>query len=391
MATAKRKLKTIATIAASLALASSMAISANAAENGSIMFLSSVSSGPTYDAFVSILEGVGSDLGYDIKIVYGDMFNDPAGNLSAVKNGMTDDVKALISMQDGGIKNIMDEYPDLYVAGLTTTMDSIYSANAVAPELAEDDHFLGTVAGDYVEAAGIGEMFAQKVIENGYHKVSTMIFPIYAYPEMAVKDAGFRAAIDAYNETAADEDKIEVVGDAHVLEFAPLDDSYFMESEHADLDCVVAICDPGFVYGAMINARDTGLIGEATKLMAVGYLDDANFQADIGDEGMVQMIYTAAPESILYDLALIDNAINGLAYPDHSASEIVDAPLYIIDSAQDIQNVVEKSILGTADFADCGVSAEEFEQVLLRFNPQATYADLMGLMNSEAVTVERFQ
>ena len=39
---------------------------------------------------------------------------------------------------------------------------------------------------------------------------------------MAEKDAAFRATIEAYNETAADEDKIEIVGDAHVLEFSPL-------------------------------------------------------------------------------------------------------------------------------------------------------------------------
>lgn len=41
-----------------------------------------------------------------------------------------------------------------------------------------------------------------------------------------------------------------------------------------------------------------GLTVIPTKLFAVGYLDDENFQADIGGEGTVQMIYTASPESI---------------------------------------------------------------------------------------------
>ena len=361
-----------------------------ASENGSIMLLSNVSSGPTYDALTTILNGMGSELGYDIKVAYGDSFNDPAGNLSAVKNAMTDDVKAVIMMQDGGVQNIMDEYPDLYVAGYTTAMDSVYTNDGASVAVRDNDHFLGTVAGDYVDAGKIGEMFAEKVIENGYHKVGTMIFPVYAHPEMAEKDAAFRSTIDSYNETVGEDEKIEVVGDAHVLEFSPLDESYFMEEDHSDLDCIAAFCDPGFVYSAMINARDMGLISDSTKLFAVGYLDDENFQADIGGEGTVQMIYTASPESITYCLAMIDNALNGLKYTDQDKYEEVDSPLYIIDSVEDIENVSTKSLLGVADFANCGVTVDQMKNVLLRFNENATYNDLMDLMNSDSMTVDRF-
>ena len=387
MATLKKLI--LVTLVGALLLCS-MSVGMAEAANGSIMFLSSVSSGPTYDALMCILEGMGDALGYDIKVAYGDSFNDPAGNLTAVRNAMTDDVKALIMMQDGGVQNILDEYPELYVVGYTTTMNSVYTEDGASAAAADNERFLGTVAGDRVEAGEIGQMFAEKVIADGYRKVSTMIFPVYAYPEMAEKDAAFRATIEAYNETAADEDKIEIVGDAHVLEFSPLDDSYFMESDHADLDCIAAFCDPGFVYSAMINARDMGLISSDTKLFAVGYLADENFQNDIGGEGTVQMIYTAAPESILYCMALIDNAVNGLSYPDHTASEAVDSPLYIIDSAEDIENVATKSVLGVPEFSNCSVTAEQFENVLLRFNAEATYADLMALMESDAMTVERF-
>ena len=387
MATLKKLI--LVTLVGALLLCS-MSVGMAEAANGSIMFLSTVSSGPTYDALMCILEGMGDALGYDIKVAYGDPFNDPAGNLTAVRNAMTDDVKALIMMQDGGVQNIMDEYPELYVVGYTTTMNSVYTADGASAAAASNERFLGTVAGDCVDAGEIGQMFAEKVISNGYRKVSTMVFPVYAYPEMAEKDAAFRATIEAYNETAADEDKIEIVGDAHVLEFSPLDDSYFMESDHADLDCIAAFCDPGFVYSTMVNARDMGLISSDTTLFTVGYLADENFQSDIGGEGTVQMIYTAAPESILYCMAMVDNAINGLVYPDYTASEAVDSPLYIIDSAEDIENVATKSVLGVPEFANCGVTVEQFENVLLRFNAEATYAGLLALMESEAMTVERF-
>ena len=163
-----------------------------------------------------------------------------------------------------------------------------------------------------------------------------------------------------------------------------------MEEDHSDLDCIVAFCDPGFVYSAMINARDMGLISDSTKLFAVGYLDDENFQADIGGEGTVQMIYTASPESITYCLAMIDNALNGLKYTDQDKYEEVDSPLYIIDSVEDIENVSTKSLLGVADFANCGVTVDQMKNVLLRFNENATYNDLMDLMNSDSMTVDRF-
>ena len=363
-----------------------------AGEGGTIMFLSVSSSGPTYDAMMAFLEGMGGALGYDIKVVYGDPFNDPDGNLTAVKNGMTDDVVALITMQDGGIQNIMDEYPDLYVVGYNNALNSVYGEGGASAAVATYDHFLGGVAGDLLEPGACGKAFAEKVIENGYHKISLMSFPEYAYPEMADRNAAFRAAIEEYNATAAEADQIEIVGDTHVLEFAPLEDSYFMESDHADLDCIVAFCDPSFVYGTMISARDQGLIDGSTKLFGVGFdaLADTNYQADIGGDGTVQMIYGSSPEGLAYCMAMIDNAVNGQSYPDYEGAELVDATLYIVDSTEDIQNLLTKTMLGAPDFANSGVTVEQIQNVLLRYNADATYASLMELMASDNVTLERF-
>ena len=60
---------------------------------------------------VNYATSVCEELGYEFQVVYGDMYNDPAANLSAVKNAMTKDVVAIIASQDGGIKDIMAEYP----------------------------------------------------------------------------------------------------------------------------------------------------------------------------------------------------------------------------------------------------------------------------------------
>lgn len=87
---------------------------------------------------------------------------------------------------------------------------------------------------------------------------------------------------------------------------------------------------------------------------------------------------------------MIDNALNGLKYTDQDKYEEVDSPLYIIDSVEDIENVSTKSLLGVADFANCGVTVDQMKNVLLRFNENATYNDLMDLMNSDSMTVDRF-
>ncbi|MCR5614326.1 hypothetical protein, partial [Treponema sp.] len=92
-----------------------------------IMWLSNLSNGLQYETTVSYLTAICDKLGYNFSVVYGDMANDAAGNLNAVKNGMTSNVKGLIASQDGGILSIMEEYPDLYVCGMNTDMFSVYS------------------------------------------------------------------------------------------------------------------------------------------------------------------------------------------------------------------------------------------------------------------------
>ena len=91
------------------------------------MWLSNLSSGPQYEAQKAYAEYLCDQMGYDFKVVYGDSQNDPDGNLQAVKNGMTSDVVGLILSQDGGVANIMEEYPDLWVVGHNSDFNSIYS------------------------------------------------------------------------------------------------------------------------------------------------------------------------------------------------------------------------------------------------------------------------
>lgn len=357
-----------------------------AASGGTILLLSMTTAGAQYDAGMAYAEYICSQLGYKFQVVYGSSFNDPAENLSAIQNGMTSDVVAIISSQDGGIQNIMDEYPDLYVVGANTDMAAVYNEDGAAHGLLENDHWLGTIVDGYADGSKLGHDYAEAVINGGYKKVATMIFPVYAYPMHTAADVVFRAEIAAYNETAAE--PIEIVGDAKTLEFAALDESWFMEGDYNDLDAIVGICAGiQFIYPTMKSAMANGLCSPDTKLITSGFETAHDIIADIGGDGVIQSIDISPIENIAWAIVLIDNAIQGKQYADFSP-DCIDSARYIINSKEDIDNVMAKSLVGTADPQYAQITFEDLQTVLTRYNPDATYAQLNELFHSDKITVD---
>lgn len=363
---------------------------APAGEGGTIMWLSNLNSGPQYEAYVVLANMACEKLGYKFEVVYGDTMNDPAGNLSAVKNAMTDDVKALIVSQDGGIADIMAEYPELYVCGFATDLGSVYSPNPYADNSAvlESDKFLGCICDGFVHGEDSGQMYFDMVVEKGYKKVALMTFPNYAYPQQEIAVNKFKELVEEYNQTAADADKIEVVGETKILEFAPLDESWFMEEGNGDLDCIAGmLAGQMFIYPAMKSAMANGTCSADTKLVTGGFDNDEAMIADFGNDGTIQALMFAACENMIFPFVLIDNALTGNQYADLDTT-IIDSEKYIIDSAEDMENVLTKGFLGTADTANMQISWEEVEQLLTRNNPDATYADLVAKLHSEQILVD---
>lgn len=360
-----------------------------ATAGGTIMWLSNLSSGPQYEANMAYAQMICTELGYDWKVVYGDGFNDPAGNLSAVKNAMTNDVVAIIASQDGGIQNIMEEYPDLYVCGYNTDMASVYSEGGASAACATNEKFLGTIVDGYADGTYAGQDYARAVIDGGYKKVATIGFPAYAYPQIAVQDATFRAEIAKYNETAADEDKIEIVGESKILEFAPLDESWFMEADNSELDAIVAMCAGIlFVYPTMKSAMGNGLCSANTKLITGGFENSADIVADIGGDGVIQYISISPLENIAWPIVMIDNALQGKMYADYTKSEQIDSARFTIDSKEDMDNVMTKTMCGDYDPAKAMLTMDDLKTVLTRYTPDATYAQLNELFHSDKLSVD---
>lgn len=356
------------------------------AEGGTIMWLSNLSSGIQYDVYKAYAEAICDQLGYKFTIVYGDMYNDAAGNLTAVQNGMTSDVVGILASQDGGIDAIMDAYPELYVAGFASDMNSVFGEGGASASVLGNDHFLGTICDGFADGTNMGNQYFDAVVEKGYKRISIVNFPGYAYPNQTAAVAAFLERLEEYNATA--DEPITLVGEPLTLEFQPLPDSYFLEDGMDDLDCIVSFCAGIlFVYPTLINAKLSGFCRMDTQMITGGFEDNADIIADIGDDKTISWIAFAPDEDVAYALVLLDNAING-TLPADFAVERVDSEPYIIDSTEDIDNVMTKAMSGTRDVSLAQISVEEVVNACGRNNPDFTFADLKDLFHSEQITVD---
>ena len=362
---------------------------------GKILYLSNLNSGAQYEFYVSYLNMMGEQLGYTVEIVYADGYNDPAGNLKNVKNAYTSDVVGLIATQDGGLINIMEEYPDLWVVGFFSDFDAVYTKDengnytGTSAGVLEKDHFLGLMGDNFISGTALGEAYAQEVIARGYKKVSTCIFPVYAYPKHTVADAGFRAYIAKYNETAAE--PIEIVGDATVLNFSPLETNYFFEAGHDDLDCIVGFCaGTTFVYPTVVEAKSMGICKDTLQIITGGFDNDPDLMADCGDDKTIVRLTTAAFESIIWPMAMIDAAISGNMYKDYPGNKSqLDSGIMVINSSEKFDAVINKSPMGATTDADrigrAQASWDDMKNYFASVNPDATYQGLTEYCQSFAV------
>lgn len=356
-------------------------------KGGKILFCSSVTDGPQYEAYVAYLDEILGKMGYTWELVIGDPSNDPAGNLAAVQNAMTNNVVGFITAQDGGLAEIMAEYPDMYVVGFMTDMAGVFGEDGTSAACLNNDHFLGTVGDQYISGADLGKLYFDAVVEKGYHKVSTVTFPPFAFPNLMVADVTFRGLVEEYNKTASQ--PIEVVGDVEVLMFAPLSDAYFMDPAHQDLDAVVApIAGCSFVYPAMKAAMDAGTISADTKLLTSGFDSDDSLLADFGGDGVIQSIVIGGVESMIWPVVMLDNAIQGKLPADYTGPEQVDSAIFLIDSREDMDKVVSSSLLYTGDASNIVADWSTVQSFLTTYHEGASYAALKDYLASDALTVE---
>ena len=375
--------------AVSLLVCTVPAMAAEAPEQaGTILWLSNLTSGAQYDSAVVYFTELCNALGYKFQVVYGDGFNDAAGNLQAVKNGMTNDVKGLIASQDGGLLAIMEEYPDLYVAGYNTDMNSVFGEGGENAAVLENDHFLGTIADGHIDGADTAKGYFNTCIEKGFKKVALVNFPGFAYPNLEAATTAFKEMVEEYNASAADEDKMEIVGDVTTLMFTPLEDSWFLDGENGQVDAIMGFCAGiQFIFPPMVTAIANGMCSPAAKLVTSGFDTDASIISAIGDseDRIIASVTVSPAEDGAYALVLLDNAITGNQFDDF-AVERIDAFEYIIDSNEDIDLVMNKSLMGIPDASLAQIPVDMVvNELCKRNNPDATFAQLQEVFHDASL------
>ena len=121
--------------------------------------------------------------------------------------------------------------------------------------------------------------------------------------------------------------------------------------------------------------------------MTGGFDNDPDIVANIGDDRTISFVQFSPAEDPAYAMVLLDNAITGNQFPDFENIRVDGAP-YTIDSTEDIENVMTKSMAGTGDISLTQLSVEEVLDLAVRFNPDATQEGLIAKLHSEQLSVD---
>ena len=346
-----------------------------------ILWLTDVVEGDRYDATVAYLEALCNALGYNLTVVHGDAYNDAANHLLAIKNAVTSDSVGLIVSQDGGLADIMDAYPELWVAGFGTDMRSVYEEGGENAACLKNPKFLGTIADGGYDGAVLGAVLARQTIDAGFKKVALVLRPEFAHPAQAEAVEGYTTAIEEYN-AANPESVITIVGKPTTLLFGTLSEQWFLESGRNELDAIISFCEGlKSVYPTMVSVMEQGLCSEETKLISVGFERDTSIVSDLGEDGRIYALTASRIENCAYPLILIDNAVHGKVAAG-TENSCVDGALCLIDSAGDIADVMANTMLGTGNVEDACLPVEKVVSLCGRNHPDLTWAGLVALFQS---------
>lgn len=318
---------------------------------------------------------------------------DEAANVATVQQLISSGVDGIIATTDLGTEAIIEECEaaGVYYAGYRCDFESSYTNANEA--VFGSDVFLGAVAdGELMDEVTLGEIYFDSLLEyNEAHPdapldhVAVNMFPSYAFPTQVKAVEQLMAAAEEYNATATTPITVDPLDEAvDVLQFAPLDSTYF--SKHPDIDAIMSFASGiVFTYPTMVTAG----VDSQIKLFTNDY--DVSIAENFGSNGTqtVQQIIASPLESIAYPLVLMVNKINGVEFSDMpETAERISSSLLVVNSDEDMEKMLN-NLYSTGDPASATLSAEDVVNLTAVANPDATYADLVETVQSITIdTVE---
>lgn len=316
---------------------------------------------------------------------------DESANLTKVQELIASGVDGIILTLDMGTPAILDECAaaNVYVAGFLCDFDTSYNTNYDA--VFKNEYFLGTVAdgpcGDDL-CAGYDYFdslmeYNEKNSDAPITHVAMTTFPAWVFPMQQLYVQQFTEKVNEYNATAETPIVVDPLDEAvDVLQFAPLDSTYF--AKHEGIDAIMCFADGAtFVYPAMVSAGVDGSI----KLFSAGYGEGTEAYFGTAGSGTFQQETVSAIEAVVYPVVLLVNKINGVEFADMpSDAERVSCFSLIINSDEDM-DAFGHCLYRSGKMEDAFYSAADVVNMTAVANPDATYAGLVSIMDQ--MTVDR--
>lgn len=293
---------------------------------------------------------------------------DEQTNLTHAQNLISSGCNGIIMCMDSAMPSIVEEcqMAEVYLGGFLCDMERSMET------LVQNPYFVGTVCDGTYNNACYGHRAAELVIADGKKNIGMLTSSYRYYPHKKEAVEAFQQDIEAYNATAADADKI-TVAEVEELAFKPVDATYF--ANHPGMDAIVSFAAGTFVYPTMIAENRQDL-----RLYAVGFESEDSF-LDNMRAGVCGMQTYGNTEAVVYPLVLLINAIQGNRYADQpELAERQDSSVVFVSTSEEIDAVMTKSFYLNPVIENSFLSVEDVKNMILSYNPNATYADLTGFL-----------
>lgn len=314
--------------------------------------------GPAVTATREFLKGISEELNCEFTYVTLSQ-TDEAANKTAAQQLISSGCKGLILTMDSATEAILEEcekagvYLGGYLADYETSFDKVK----------DNPNFVGTVVDGRYSGTAWGEEIAERIINDGYKNIGMIKFPSFAFPHQNEMDAAFRAKIEEYNKTAADNEKITVQAETTELMFQPLSADYF--SANPNIDAIFGMCaGVDFIYPTLTQNNKTNI-----KLYTAGFSVDDSVLNNFGTSGngCFQELVFSNVEAIAYPLVMLLNKIEGKEFEDAPAeAQRVDSSQIRITNNEELDTVKEKSMYYTGKFENSFLTASEVSDLLAK-------------------------
>ena len=346
-------------------------------------------SGKAVTATKAFLEEVGAAM--NVEFTYATFSQmDEATNVATVQQLISSGVDGIIGTMDLGTESILSECEaaGVYYAGYLCDFNT--SRSTAEEAVFGNEMFLGTISdGPATENAGVtGDAYRDSILEyNEAHPddpidhVAMAMFPDWAYPSQKIMADQFVADMEEYNATAETPITVDSLDEeVDVLQFAPLDSTYF--SKHPDIDAIVGFAaGTSFIYPTMVSSG----VDSEIKLFTSGY--EGGEEENFGTAGTqtYQQVIVSPVEAIAYPLVLMVNQINGVEFSDMPESaECVDSSVMLVNIDEDMEKFLS-NIYYTGEAADSFLTADDVVNMTAVANPDATYAELVETVQGMSI------